>query len=132
MLFSNLFNTAKVLTAGIVETVMGEPATWEENQVAGFGLYRNPTGPEMLAPSASRADGAEYNSELPTFRYKSGEFPGLYEYVRAGESATIVRQVENRRYLCSEIKRIFDGDTYLMLLEPLPYAASIPNPTPGP
>lgn len=118
-MFHNLFNTAKLLAASTVENVMGEPAIWEEGpQMAGFGLYRNPTGPQQIVNPAQRSDGAEFNSELPTFRYKSGIFPGLYEYVRKGETATLLRS-DGARYLCGEIKRVFDGDTFLMLLEPI-------------
>lgn len=119
MLFPNLFNTAKVLTASVVESVMGEPVTWESTpEVTGFGLYRNPTGPQVIVNPAQRSDGAEFNSELPTFRYKAGAFPGLYEFVRSGEPA-ILRRSNGSRYVCGEIKRVFDGDTFNCLLEPI-------------
>lgn len=100
---------------------MGEPANWEVSpilEVAGVGMFKEPTGAEQLIAAAPRSQGVEYTSEQPTFTYAPGQFPGLFEAVRNG-AAQKLRLSDGRRFLVGDIKRRFDGDTFTAIMQPI-------------
>lgn len=103
-----------------VTSLMGEPAAWETipAEVLGVGLYKEPTKQEQLTAAAMRSQGAEYNSVAPEFRYVIGQFPGLYESVRAGNTE-VLRLSDGRRFLIGDFDKKYDGETFVALLSPI-------------
>ena len=97
---------------GTVQTVMAHDATWTPSAggpaQAARVYFNEPTEAENLREM-------EYGPALPHIQYHVGSFPGLYEAQRAG--AVEVVQVVGRTFVVREVRKHFDGDTFIAKLE---------------
>ena len=116
------FRALKLVAFGTVTALMGETAYWEGEggriELAGAGLFKEPTEAEIITGAVTRAQGAEFNSLKPVFRYVVGQFPGLFEFVRDGGDA-VLRLSDGRRFLIGDFEAKYDGETFVALLSPI-------------
>ena len=116
------FRALKLVAFGTVTALMGETAFWEAGtgraEMTGAGLFKEPTDKDVITAAAMRSQGAEYNSLKPEFRFVAGQFPGLFEFVRAGNDA-VLRLSDGRRFLVGDFEAKYDGETFVALLSPI-------------
>lgn len=117
---------------GIITAAFGEAATWVQTGTAysgarllGAGLFKEPTAGRVITPHVRNAAGAEYEQAHPTFEYASGQFFGLKEAaaISGAEEYLVIRQ---RMFLVGSVTRIFDGETYLAVLQEVLPTPAIP------
>lgn len=109
---ANPFTTLRNAMVRSVQTVMAHDATWTPS-AGGTTLtarvyFNEPT-------EADRLRELEYGPVLPHIQFHVGSFPGLYEAQRSGAVEEI--RVVGRKFVVNEVRKHFDGDTYIAKLE---------------
>ena len=129
---TNQFDTMGKLAFNVITTTFGYEARWQPLAspvtpimvaIVGFG---EPTEGQNLGNRGLRSMIDEYDVFHFWIEWKKGDFPGLFESVRAGnngdeEKVTVFSDVYpvGRDFLVQEVKSIFDGRCFKAKIQPV-------------
>lgn len=112
---SSPFQALQTTAFGIVQKVMGFAAVWEPSSggapYEARVLFENPTDLQALA-------GVDYAPQEWKMEYKQGDFPGLFELVRARATEEVV-EIDSIQYVVMDCALKYDGQTYICNIQPI-------------